>query len=312
VPIGVDPTSGVVRASATSANVDARVLRAWLVLGGFALLAIGAAGGLAWWLSRRLDAPLVELAVAAHRVGDGDFTTRAPRSGVAEIDGVAEAIDTTAERLGGALDRERSFSAHVSHQLRTRVAGLRVTLEAPAVTGGSEHDAIESAIAETDRLEATIVELLALARDGATRAALEVTEVLDDLERRWHGRLALEGRPLRVHCERSIPTPHVSATAVSQILDVLVDNALTHARGAIVVNARSTGDGLAIDVDDDGPGIRASPEELFRRRTTDTDGHGIGLALARTLAEAEGGRLVVSRRSPGARMSLLLPVSTAT
>src|SRR5207247_6847546 len=79
VPVGVEPTSGVVRAAATSSNVDARVLRAWLVLAGFALLAIGAAAALAWWLSRRLDAPLVRLAAAAHRVADGDFTTRAPR-----------------------------------------------------------------------------------------------------------------------------------------------------------------------------------------------------------------------------------------
>ena len=165
VPIGVHPTTGVVRASAASANVKSRVLRAWLVLAGFAVLAISAAAALAWWLSRRLDAPLVRLAAAAHRVGDGDFTTRAPRSGVAEIDSVAQAIDTTAGRLGSALERERSFSADVSHQLRTRVAGLRVTLEAAAVTGTSERDAIHNAIEETERLEATIVELLALARD---------------------------------------------------------------------------------------------------------------------------------------------------
>jgi signal transduction histidine kinase len=287
------------------------VLRAWLLLAGFALAAIGAAAALAWWVSRRLDAPLVRLAAAAHRVGDGDFTTRAPRSGVPEIDGVAQAIDTTAERLGTTLDRERAFSADVSHQLRTRVAGLRLTLESAELTGTSEHDAIQSAIDETDRLEATIIELLTLTRDpGATRAPLDVAAMLDDLEISWHGRLAEQGRPLRVHAEPSLPTPNVSAIAVRHILDVLIDNALRHAHGAVVINARASRDGLAVDVDDDGPGITASPEELFRRGVAGADGHGIGLALARSLAEAEGGRLVVSRHTPGARLTLLLPAPT--
>ena len=257
-------------------------------------------------MSRRLDAPLARLAIAAGRVGDGDFTTRAPRSGVTEIDSVAEAIDTTATRLGNTLDRERAFSADVSHQLRTRVAGLRVTLESAALTGTSEHDAIEHAIEETDRLTSTIEELLALARDtDDDRAPLDVRSVLDDLERSWHGRLATDGRPLRVDIEPGIPTPHVSETATRQILEVLVDNAARHGRGEIRIVARVTHDGLAIDVSDDGPGLDDDPNEVFVRRTG--DGHGIGLALARSLAEAEGGRLVVSRRSPGAEFTLLLP-----
>lgn len=306
IPIGVHPTRGIVRATASVQGVDGRVLRAWLLLAGFGALAIGAAAALAWWLSRRLDAPLARLAAAAGRVGDGDFTTRAPRSGVAEIDSVAEAIDTTATRLGNALDRERAFSADVSHQLRTRVAALRVTLESAALTHTPEHDAIEHAIAETDRLTSTIEELLALARDTENdHLPLDVNAVLDELERSWHGRLAADGRPLRVTIAPGIPTPHVSETATRQIIEVLLDNAARHGRGEVRVRARATHDGLAIDVSDDGPGLDSDLNELFARRTR--DGHGIGLALARSLAEAEGGRLVVSHRSPGAEFTLLLP-----
>ena len=131
---------------------------------------------------------------------------------MAEIDDVAQAIDTTAARLGAALDRERSFSADVSHQLRTRVTGLRVTLEAAAITGRSEHEAIQAAIDETDRLEATIVELLALARGtGDERTPLDLRSMIDDLEQRWRGRLADLDRPFRVRVEPTVPSPEVSA-----------------------------------------------------------------------------------------------------
>jgi signal transduction histidine kinase len=310
VPIGVQPTTGAVRAVAPAANVDSRVLRAWLVLGGFAVVAIAAAAALAWWLSRRLDAPLVRLAAAAHRVGDGDFTTRAPRSGVAEIDSVAAAIDTTSERLGNALQRERSFSADVSHQLRTRVAGLRVTLEAASITRASEHDTIESAIEETDRLETTINELLALARDTtASHDALDVQAALDELERRWRGRVAADNRSLRVHAEPDLPHPRVSLAATRQILDVLVDNALRHGSGEVRVIARATRDAVAVDVVDQGPGIATDAGDPFDRRTDGGTSHGIGLALAQSLAEAEGCRLVLARRAPGAEFTLLLPIA---
>jgi signal transduction histidine kinase len=311
VPIGVRPTAGVVRAVAASGNVRSRVLRAWVLLGAFGLLAISAAAALAWWLSRRLDAPLVRLASAAHRVGDGDFTSRAPRSGIAEIDGVAEAIDTTAGRLGAALDRERSFSADVSHQLRTRVTGLRVTLEAAVVTGSSSDEAMRRAIRETDRLEETIDDLLALARDpGGERAPLDVPAMLDDIERAWHGQFADVGRPLRVEIDHDTPSPQVSGIAARHIVEILVDNAMRHGRGEVRITTRSTHDGVAIDVADEGPGVTITPDELFRRRAGGGDGHGIGLALARSLAEAEGGRLVASRPSSGARFTLLLPRST--
>jgi signal transduction histidine kinase len=308
VPIGVDPTTGVVRATAATANVDARVRNAWLLFAGFAALAIGAAVALAWWVSRRLDAPLVRLADAAHRVGDGDFTTRAPRSGVAEIDGVAEAIDTTAERLGAALERERAFSADVSHQLRTRVAGLRITLEAATLTPSREAAALRHAITETGRLEATVVEFLTLSRDtGGPRLPFDVTTVLDDLGHAWRPRFEAAGRRLHVDADRAAPWPNGSVVAAREVIDVLVDNALRHGHGTTRVVSRQSQGRVAIDVADDGPGI-APAVDPFARRPPGADGHGRGLALARSLAEAERWRLVLTRRAPGALFTLLLPV----
>jgi len=287
--------------------VNGGVLQAWLILAGFAVLAVGAAAILAWTLSRRLDLPLTRLANAARRIGDGDFTSRAPRSGVPEIDGVAEAMDATAARLGDALDRERSFSSDVSHQLRTRVTGLRVTLEAAAITHADEHGTIMRAIDETDRLEATIAELLALARDtDVDRAPLDIGPLLEELAHQWRHRLATAHRVLRIDVEPLLPQASGSAVAVRQVLDVLIDNAIKHGTGDIRIVGRATGDGIAIDVANDGPGIVGEPAALFERRSSGGDGHGIGLSLARSLAEAEGGRLVLSRPGPGAQFTLLL------
>lgn len=75
---------------------------------------------------------------------------------------------------------------------------------------------------------------------------------------------------------------------------MLLDNADRHGAGTVTVVVRESTDAVAIDVSDTGPGIRMTERELFARRVDPTDGHGIGLALARRLVEAEGGRLQLS------------------
>ena len=119
-----------VRATATSNDVNSRVRRAWLLLGAFALFAILPAALLAWWLSRQLDAPLLRLVAAAHRVGDGDFTSRAPRSGVAEIDDVAEAAGISKGLLYHYFQGKREFYVET-----IRSASLKCEIERIAMRG---------------------------------------------------------------------------------------------------------------------------------------------------------------------------------
>jgi signal transduction histidine kinase len=155
---------------------------------------------------------------------------------------------------------------------------------------------LETAIAQTDRLEATIDELLALARDThAVSAPLDLDALFAAVREQWHGPLAVAGRPLRLARDADVQPVRASTIAVRQIIDVLVGNAVEHGAGAITLRARRVGDGVAIDVSDEGAGIVGDPAEVFRRRSGDEPGRGIGLALARSLAEAEGGRLVLSR-----------------
>jgi signal transduction histidine kinase len=298
---------GVVRAATPRTEFYLRTGLTWLAMLGLAVAALA----LTWLVARRMAArlaqPLEQLSAAARRLGEGDFTVRASRAGISEIDSVGRALDTTAQRIGAMLDRERSFSANASHQLRTPLTGLRLQLEAALETPDADlHAAIRGGIAEADRLERTIDDLLVLARDtGSGAETADLDELLTEIEEGWRGLLATRGRELRV-VTRGAPAPRASAAAIRQILTVLVDNAVTHGAGTVTVTARDAGDALAVDVADEGPGIDPAHEVFARRRDPDS-GHGIGLALARSLAEAEGGRLWLSAPAPPT-FTLLLPI----
>jgi signal transduction histidine kinase len=299
----------VVRAAVPRTAVDRRIVETWVVMlvcGGLAIM-------LTWLLARRyagrLAEPLEELSAGAQRLGDGDFSVRTRRSGIPEIDSAGASLDATAERLGTLLERERAFSADASHQLRTPLTVLRLRLESALdVPGKDPYVSIKSAIEAADRLDRTILDLLALARDTPREGSpIDLAALLAEV-RAAHAGL---GRHWRVEVEPDLPPCTARAPAVRQILDVLVDNAVRHGSGTVTLRVRDAGGAVAVDVADEGPEITRDPDELFRRRTSAAGGHGIGLAMARSLAEAEGGRLVLGRPAPPT-FTLLLPGRTLT
>jgi signal transduction histidine kinase len=250
-----------------------------------------------------------QLAAAADRLGQGDFAVRAGRGGIPEIDAAAAALDTTAERLGALLQRERAFSAHASHQLRTPLTGLRVQLEAATLTPDADlRAALAEALQSVDQLEQTIDDLLTLARDvGPRPGPLDLRGLFDEVNERWHGPLADTGRPLRTIVQPDLPDATASPAAVRQILDVLVANAVEHGAGRVTVAARAAGGGIAIEVTDEGPGIAPDAGDVLAPRTDPTTGRGIGLGLASSLAAAEGGRLLLGHHGPSPIFRLLFP-----
>ena len=300
---------GAVRAASPIADVYQQVALVWLAMFGLGGLAIGMVWLVARRQARRLARPLEELSEAARRLGQGDFSVRPTPAAIPEIDSVGAALNSTAGRLDDMLARERSFSADASHQLRTPLTGLRLRLEAALAHPDQDlRHAITDGIAAADRLEQTIEELLALARDTRSSNAtpLDLPVLLDEIEAGWHDRLAAQDRALHVAVDPLAPVSLASTAAVRQVLTVLLDNAATHGAGTVSVAVRNAADALAIDVSDEGTGITAAEPELFTRRSRLADGHGIGLALARSLAEAEGGRLRLTRPAPPT-FTLLVP-----
>lgn len=299
---------GVLRASRGTAAVTRRVRRAWLGLLGLALAVVLIAAGAAVVVARRLSAPLETLADAARQLGDGDFAARAAPSGVHEVDAVADALQATGERLDRLISRERAFSADASHQLRTPLAALRMELEAMELERGGAQD-VARALAQADRLQQTIDTLLAVARDDPRpRGTVDLSTAVEELRVVWHPRLAAVGRTLHIDGRHGPALAHASAAVVREILDVLLANAAQHGAGTVTLAVRDLGGWFAVDVGDDGSGVEDA-EAVFERRGKSAAGHGIGLALARSLAAAEEGRLVLTRSAPAPIFTLLLPAS---
>jgi signal transduction histidine kinase len=300
--------TGAVRAVRSDAAAARDAHGAWLVLGAVAAAIIGLAALAAALLSRRLARPLERLAASARRIGEGDFSARAAPAGIPEVDAAGAALATTAQRIEDLIARERAFTADASHQLRTPLQALRIELEALELRGDASPE-LPAALAEVDRLQATIETLLSVARDAPReRPATDVRPLLAQVRDRWSGPLAQRARPLRIVEHASEPVVRASADVLGEILDVLVSNALEHGSGPVTITLRDTGDWLAIDVADEGAGIAPAAGDVFARRVG--GGHGIGLALARSLADAEGARLALTRSGPRPVFTLTLAPAT--
>lgn len=305
--IGGGTVQGLVRSAEPLSVGASRVRVVWLQLAALAVVALVLSALAAAALGRRLTRPLENLGADAARIGEGDFTVTAGRTGLPEIDNVGMNLSRTAARVSSLFAREQAFTADASHQLRSPLTGLRLTLEGElAHPRPDRRDAITQALSDVERLETTIEDLLHLARDtAAERAPVDLAEVLEALQGRWHASFASAGRRLTVDPGHEVSSPTVSAAALVHVLDVLVDNARRHGEGAVEVRARGHTGAVSVSVSDQGPGIPDGAAVFERRRST-AGGTGIGLALARRLAEAEGGRLRL-RAGAGTTFEVTLP-----
>lgn len=286
------------------------------------LVAVGLAALVPWVVTRslvpgyaeRLIVPMRQLAQRAEEFGSGGYSlesggggtevTPVPlESGLPEIDTVARILERNSLSLARALTAERSFAADASHQLRTPLAALLLRLEeiaeAEDVTVAREEAAL--AIAQTERLAGVVDDLLHRTRaghaDGGRSVSLDT--VLNTLQQEWQPAFADAGRGLHVTMERGMIV-RSSASAISQILNTLVENSLVHGGGTVTVTARRSGPSAVLEVSDRGPGI---PDDLarriFERAVTSGEGTGLGLGVARDTAESFGGRLeLVRTRGP--------------
>jgi signal transduction histidine kinase len=236
-------------------------------------------------------------------------------SGIAEIDTLASALADSVQRVNDALARERRFSADVSHQLRTPLTGLRLRLEAAQEAQEAEEAeearvadgsmTLDGALEDLRRIDQIVEHLLAFARDEMPpMSTVRLDVAAHEAVSRWTDRAESHGRRISVAAAEPV-TAEGSSRSVAQILDVLIDNALQHGRGDIIVSERRLAGAAALDVVDGGTDLVATTSERIFRRGEGA-GTGIGLALARSLAESDGGRLVLSHQNPTSFSLILL------
>ena len=296
----IDGSSLVMRIEAPRSDSRGRLIRSMLELAVAGALVVAVAGAVGLWLAHRLNRPIAELGRWAGAAGDAPPPDP---TGIAELDSLRADLLAGRARIDELLRRERSFSSHVSHELRTPVTAMRIAIETEL--GAPRNDpatVLGESLDQLDRLESTITSLLALARhDDRPREEVELVELVSHRVTRWTSAAHAHGRTLLVVGDPTVVS--TDASAIGHIVDVLLDNAVRHGDGAITVAVRRDDGFTTIDVSDLGssPGER----DAFADRSTDS-AHGIGLRLARSLAESVGGRLEL-RNTQTTTFRLTLP-----
>jgi signal transduction histidine kinase len=284
-------------------TVSQQLGRTLLVILAVALLAVLAAVALAVRQARRLASPLTDLAETAERLGSGDPRPRHRRYGVPELDRIADVLDASAERIGRMLTAERRLAADASHQLRTPLTALSMRLEEIMATA-DDREAVkeEAAIAlgQVERLTDVVQRLLTNSRDPRTGSAVDfdLDEVVKQQVEEWRPAYQGEGRSMVLSGARGLRAVGTPG-AVAQVLATLIENSLMHGAGTVALHTRVTGNQAVVEVSDDGPGV---PPDLgarvFERSVSGRNSTGLGLAVARDLAEADGGRLELLQQRP--------------
>ncbi len=294
----------IASASSTSWPVGITVIVTALVLGGTAI-----------FLSARQVAavvgPVRELADRADKLAGGPAAFSPLRTGMDEVDRISAFYDMRSSQLTRMLAAEREFASDASHQLRTPLTALLMRLEeiSEADELGSAREEAQIGIAQVERLTQVIDELMSRSR-GTVDAPSDISldSVIAALQLEWQPAFETARRSVHVSGERGL---RVSATRVglAQILATLLENSLIHGEGTVQVRARRSGPSVVVEMSDMGNGVdMAIAPHIFERRVT-TGGTGLGLALARDLAEANGGRLELRNAQP-AVFALFLSATT--
>ena len=289
-----------------------RLTAALALIGALALAAVAVAVALAILQARRLTRPLEELASAADRLGVGDARPLGRRYGVAELDRLAEGLDGSARRITDLLSAERDFAADASHQLRTPLTALSMRLEEMIAAAGDSDVVREegaAALAQTERLTEVVSQLLGRTRRAArgVPSLLAIDDVTAQQVIEWDPAFRRANRKLEVAGEKGL-SAYISPGALSQVIATLLDNALVHGAGTVTIRTSRTPKSVVVEVRDEGKGV---PHELvpriFERNVSGRPGGtGLGLALARDVATADGANVVLVRPRP-AVFAVFLP-----
>jgi two-component system, OmpR family, sensor histidine kinase SaeS len=294
-------------------GADTKILA---VAAGSATAAVGAS----LFLARSITRSIRRVSDASLRIASGDLAARADAGGAGEIAQLAESFNTMAESIGQLFDARRELVAWASHDLRTPLASMQAMIEAIEDGVATPEQYLPTLREQVRALSTLVDDLFELARIDAGVLALTVQEVcVSNLVDTAMRLLAPEAAARNVRLEADLDRAAAAAVApekIERVLYNLLTNALRHTPddGAIAVRLEQNGGDVLVRVEDSGDGLpEDAPARMFDRfwradRARSGGGMGLGLAIARGLVEAHGGRIwAENRRDGGACVSFTLP-----
>jgi len=291
---------GAVRLTLPTAPVDEQLRSIWLFRGAVGLAVLGLAGLASALISTSLLRPLRLLDAMAGRMSQGDFDARLdPASvGPAETRRLAETLNDGAHRIGVLLAAQQAFTADASHQLRTPLTALRLSLDNlhDRLESPGDRAAVDRALAEAGRLGRLVSDLLVLARSQAPTRPREPVDVAAVLRARaafWAAAADDAGAELVLSASRGAPRALLTPGHLEQAVDNLVDNALHAGAGRVSLRVAERGQELVVEIADTGPGMSAADRSRAFDRfwSASPDGSGLGLAIARQVVEHDSGTI---------------------
>jgi signal transduction histidine kinase len=281
-----------------------------------ATAAVGAGLLLARWTSQSIS----RVSAASARLAAGDLAARAPEGGAREIAALATSFNTMAASIEQLFDARRELVAWASHDLRTPLASMQAMIEAIEDGLAEPGDYLPTLREQVRTLSLLVDDLFELARIDSGALTLElqrlpVAGVVDSALRLLEPEAAARHVDLVAHAEGET-TADIAPEKIERVLYNLITNALRHtpSDGSVAVNVARQDGNVLVSVEDTGDGIE--PEALGRMferfwradRARSEAGMGLGLAIARGLVEAHGGRIwAENREHGGARVSFTLP-----
>ncbi|MER7730320.1 HAMP domain-containing sensor histidine kinase [Streptomyces erythrochromogenes] len=317
--------TGAVRIVFSTGNLTDRLWTIWGFRAGLAVAVLGVAALIGAVVARRLTRPLRQLNDMASRFSDGDLTARSPVEGPQETRTLARTLNQAGERLDTLIASQRIFVADASHQLRTPLTALRLSLDniADGVDDEFVREDVELATAEVVRMSRLVNGLLVLARAEAKESAAEPLPLGDIVEERlsvW--RPAAEERGVTIVFPAGAggrPTVLASPGHLDQVLDNVLSNALEVSPdgGTITVRIDPGGAGAVLSVVDEGPGMtdveksRAFDRFWRGQGLTGRSGSGLGLAVVRQLVTDDGGTVTL-QDAPGSGLWVVITLRASS